>query len=299
MKLWKLSVMILLLSFCLAAVVFADEVTPAAGAEKETHKVETEKGPVLQHAEEPPVAGSMTLGIFNKYVFRGYELSRHSVVIQPSVSVSYKGFSVTFWGNVDSNAHDTHSYFPSAFDKEGEKWFNETDLTLSYTKAFDKFSLTGGYIYYNTKYAEETEEFFLGGTLNVISKPTLTVYQDVSSYPGTYLNLSFSHSIPVYKDVTLDLGATAGYMIGQGHYWKTFERSTGAYTGSKYKALHDGMAKAGFTIPITKALSFQPVAQYWFPLSGDAKRKIGSASYNPNGYLGTAFVGGANFVYSF
>jgi hypothetical protein len=292
MKLFRILICAVFLLGCIA-------VTGLFAQDAKLPEVKGAEARMPEKTPEEKVTGSVTLGVFNKYIFRGYELSRHSVVIQPSVTVSYKGFSVTYWGNVDSKAHDTHSYFPTAFDKEGEKWFNETDLTLSYTKTFDKFSLTGGYIYYNTKYAEETEEFFFGGTLNVISKPTLTVYRDVSSYPGTYLNLSFSHSVPVYKDVTLDLGASAGYMIGQGHYWKTFERSTGDYTGSKYNALHDGMVKAGFTIPITKALSFQPVAQYWFPLSGDAKKKIGSASYNPNGYLGTVFVGGANFVYSF
>jgi hypothetical protein len=105
-----------------------------------------------EKAPEEKVTGNVTLGVFNKYVFRGYELSRNSFVVQPAVTASYKGFSVTYWGNVDSSAHDTQSYLPSASDKDGRKWFNETDLTLSYTRAIDKLSLTGGYIYYNPKY---------------------------------------------------------------------------------------------------------------------------------------------------
>jgi hypothetical protein len=268
---------------------------------------EEAKPPEVQVAEaktpektpEEKVTGSITFGVFNKYIFRGYELSRRSFVVQPAINASFKGFSATYWGNVDSRAHDTQSYFPSASDKEGRKWFNETDLTLSYTHAFDKLSLAGGCIYYNTKYTNETEELFVSATYDILTKPTLVINQDITEYTGTYMNLSFSHSVPVYKDVTLDLGASAAYFIGKNRYWRTYEAATGAYTGSKYKGLHDGMVKAGFTIPITKAISFQPVAQYWFPLSGDAKRKIGAVSFNPNGYLGTVFVGGANLTYSF
>jgi hypothetical protein len=37
---------------------------------------------------EDKVTGSALVGIFNRYIFRGYELSSHSVVIQPALSVS-------------------------------------------------------------------------------------------------------------------------------------------------------------------------------------------------------------------
>lgn len=282
---------VFLLCPIIATGLFAEEVKPPEA------KVAEAKVP--EKAPEEKATGSVAFGVFNKYVFRGYELSRDSVVVQPAVTVSYKGFSVTYWGNIDSDAHDTHSYFPSGHDKDGEKWFNESDLTLSYSRSFDKLSLTGGYIYYGTKYTEETEELFISAMYDILTKPTLAIYQDITSYPGTYINLSFSHSVPLYRDITLDLGASAGYFIGKGKYWRTYERSTGDYTGSKYDGFHDGMVKAGFTIPLTKSISFQPFGQYWFPLSGDAKRKVGNVSYNPNGYLGTVFVGGANFTFSF
>jgi hypothetical protein len=103
----------------------------------------------------------------------------------------------------------------------------------------------------------------------------------------------------VYKEVTLDLGASAGYMWGDSNYWRTYERATDSYTGSEYSAFHDGMVKVGLTIPVTKNVTFVPLAQYWFPLSGKASRKIGTSSYNPNGYLGTNFVGGASINFNF
>lgn len=234
----------------------------------------------------PAVTGTATLGVLNKYIFRGYELSKDSVVIQPGISVSYGGFSASYWGNIDSKEHETQNFVP---DRAGHKSFNETDLTLSYTYALGKVSLTGGYIYYDTDYAPETQELFGAIAYDMIGKPTLSIYRDIDAYPGTYLNLSLAHSIKVAKDMTLDLGASAGYMWGDGKYWKTLT------SGTKYKALHDGMLKAGFTIPLTQKVSLVPVVQYWFPLSNKASKR----NYNPNGRLESNVVGGASINFTF
>ncbi len=247
-------------------------------------------------AEEDKVTGSVGLGVYSRYIFRGYELSSGSVVIQPSVTVSYKGFSLNYWGNIDTNERATQSFVP---DRPGRKSFNESDLTLSYTYTIDKLSLTGGYIYYGTKYADETEEIFLSASYDIISKPTLTIYRDISTYPGTYVNLSFSHSFEVYKDITLDLAASFGYFKGDDNYWRTYESSTGDYTGKKYSGLHDGKLQAGLTIPIMKHLTVQPVVQYWFPLSSKAKRIVDGNPYNPNGHLDDTWVAGINITFSF
>jgi hypothetical protein len=254
--------------------------------------------------EEPKVTGSGSVGIYNQYIFRGYEIGRSGLVAQPSLTASYKGFSAALWGNIDTNQRSTKSADFSAESKAFKKGWNETDLTLSYTHAFDKLSLTGGYIYYGTKYADETEELFATIAYDIISKPSLSIYRDITNYKGTYINLSFAHSIPIVKEMTLDLGASFGYFIGESDYWKTYERSTAGYTGSKYKGFHDGMVKAGFTIPVTKAFSIQPVVQYWFPLSGNAGKEYRSAadiydSYNPNGPVKNSFVYGVGFTYSF
>jgi hypothetical protein len=251
--------------------------------------------------EEPKVTGAGSVGVYNQYIFRGYEIGRSGLVVEPSLTASYKGFSATLWGNVDTNQRSTKT---AAFSQEFKKGWNETDLTLSYTHAFDKLSLTGGYIYYGTKYADETEELFATIAYDIISKPSLSIYRDITNYKGTYINLSFAHSLPVYKAMTLDLGASFGYFIGESDYWKTYERSSADYTGSKYKGFHDGMVKAGFTIPVTKAFSIQPVVQYWFPLSGDAKKEYANGadikdSYNPNGPVKNSFIYGVGVTYSF
>lgn len=278
-----------LMFFSLESSIYAEEL-------KDPHAVETQKEVILQHTEEPPVSGSVSIGVFNRYVFRGYELSADSFVIQPSVSVSYKYFSASLWGNIDSNENATQSFVP---DRADQKSFNETDLTLSYTYAIDKLSLTGGYIYYGTKYAAETEELFFTASYDTLLKPALSVYRDINEYPGTYVNFALSHSVLLYNEITLDLGASAGYFSGSEDYWNTYESSTGGYTGKKYSAFHDGMVKAGFTVPIAKNVVIQPAVQYWFPLSGKAEKEIDGVSYNHNGKLDDTFVVGVNMAMSF
>ncbi len=271
--------------------------TPAAAA--------AAPAPAAAPAEDK-VTGSVALGGLNRYIFRGYELSSHSAVLEPSVTVSYKGFSLNVWGNIDSSEHQTQSFPTKALDRIGKTTFDETDLTLSYTYNIDKLALTGGFIYYGTQYADETQELFVSGSYDMIAHPTLAVYRDIDRYPGTYINLSLSQSIPVYKlangDVTLDLGAGFGYEAGSSNYWNTYVANKGN-TGSKYSAFHDGNVKAGFTIPVTKLFSVQPIVQYWFPLSGDASKTVRDSSginqFNPNGHLDQTFVYGLNAILTF
>lgn len=293
-------VLIMLLMFS-ASSLYAEEPKKVDG--KTVHEVPTEKGVTLAHTVQPatsPVSGSASIGVFNKYIFRGYEINSHSVVVQPAATVSYKGFSAALWSNIDSNVNGTQSVTNTNYlSNQGKKDLNETDLTLSYTHVIDKLSLTGGYIYYGTDYTAETEEVFVTLTYDTLLKPTLSVYRDINEYGGTYFNLSIAHSFPVYKEITLDLGASAGYFAGSDDYWKTYESSTRAYTGKKYSGLHDGMLKAGFTIPIAKNVSVQPLVQYWFPLSSDAKKSVSGNSYNPNGKLDETLVTGVNLTLSF
>jgi len=263
---------------------------PGAPASPE-QKAEAAKPPA-----EEPVTGTASVSFLNQYMFRGYQLGKDSLIIQPSLTASYKGFTASFWGNIDSHEKATQNFNP---DDPGHQSFNETDLTLSYTYTLGKFSLTGGYIYYGLRYANETQEFFGSISHDSFLKPTLSIYRDISAYPGWYLNLSIGHSFKIYQEVTLDLGASAGYEIGTGNFWDTYQPGTGTYTGSKYSALHDGMVKAGLTIPVSKKVVIQPMLAYWFPLSNDAEKRTAGNSYNPNGYLKCLWQGGVTVAYNF
>jgi hypothetical protein len=243
-------------------------------------------------APAPDVTGSVSFSGLNKYVFRGAELSAKSIVLQPSITVNYKGFSLNAWGNIDTDQHATQVFAPGKDGSgEGQKSFNETDLTLSYTYAINKLSLTGGYIYYGTEYAQQTQELYASVSYDMIAHPTLSVYRDIDAYPGWYVNLSFSQSFPVVKiptgDVTVDLGASFGYYNISGNGMST------------YSALHDGMLKAGLTIPVAKNVVVQPIMQYWYPLSGKAHHSDPNTDNNPAAHIDNTFVYGIGVTLSF
>ena len=242
------------------------------------------------------VTGSASLGAFNRYVFRGYRLGRDSLVLEPSLAVSYRGFSATFWGNIDTRETATACFVP---DRPGRKSFDEVDLTLSYARSVGKIGLTAGFIYYGTKFTAETQELYVGASLDIPGRPTLTVFRDIDSYPGTYFLLSLAHSVPLKKKVTLDLGASAAYFSGSADYWRTYLPSAGSYTGEKYRALHDGMIKAGVTYSLGKSLGLQGGAQFTFPLSAAAARTVDGHSYNINGYLAPVLVVGTTLTFGF
>jgi hypothetical protein len=247
-------------------------------------------------AQEAPVTGSATLGLFNRYIFRGYELGAENGVIQPSLAVTTRGFTLSFWGNIDVEEEATPSFEP---DRPGHGSFNEADISLSYTRTVGRFEATAGWIYYGTRYATETQEVWLGVSYDTIGKPTLTVYRDVGSYPGTYINLSLSHSLAFGKSVSLDLGASAGYFAGSDDCWRTYDPNEGAYTGERYHDFHDGMLKAGLTIALAEGWSIQPMVQYFFPLSSTARRVSDGNSINPDGRLADTVVYGTTIVMSF
>lgn len=254
-------------------------------------------------APTPDVTGSVTFTGLNRYIFRGAELSTKSVVLEPSATINYKGFSLNVWGNLDTDQHATQGFTPGKSTDangralgEGQKSWNETDLTLSYTYNIDKLALTGGYIYYGTDYTQQTQELYVSATYDMIAHPTLAIYRDIDAHPGFYVNLSFSQSLPVYKlstgDVTVDLGA------GFGYYDVTD-------SGEKYSGLHDGNGKVGLTIPVAKNLVVQPVMQYWFPLSSTSHHDHNVmfngnlVNTNPAGHIDSTFVYGVGVTLNF
>ncbi len=279
MKLSKIVTAALIALILMVAGAYAEDQAPATPAAPAA---------AAAPAPAPDVTGSISLLGANRYIFRGAELSSHSAVLQPSVTINYKGFSANIWGNLDTDQTPTQGFAPS---NPGQKSYNETDLTLSYTYNINKLALTGGYIYYGTQYTQQTQELFVSATYDMFAHPTIAVYRDIDAHPGTYVNLSFSQSFPVYKlangDVTVDLSAGFGYYNVDD-------------SGEKYSALHDGNGKAGLTIPVYKNVVVQPFVQQWFPLSGTAHHDAHLENHaNPAGHIDNTFVYGLGMTLNF
>jgi len=242
-------------------------------------------------AGEGPSA-SADIGMFSKYVWRGFELSKDSLVIQPSVTAEYKGFSVNLWGNLDTDNEVT---------KESE--FNETDMTVAYDTSIGDFDIGVGYIYYALEGANDPEEIYGSICAAAIPlAPTLTIYRDISEFIGWYLNLGISHSVEFKNGMTLDMGGSVGYYYSNDDAFVEVDKIGGAYVSSthKYRDFHDAQISVSLTIPIDKYFSLTPMIAYSFPLSGNADDLI--TCYNEGlGYSDNSdyFFGGITLSIAF
>ncbi len=218
-------------------------------------------------AEEEKPSADFSVAVLSDYIWRGQELSRDSVVIQPSMTISYMGFSTNIWGN-----QDTDPYTSSGQD-DPAKW-NETDFTLSYSKDFDLVSVEGGYIYYGLDGADDSQEFFLSLGMDTLLSPGLTIYKDCDTYPHWYLLFGISHSFGITEAVSLELSASASYLKSEDADDYPEINDSGATTGDKFNGFHDGIISASLPIPVAKYITVTPSLSYTFPLSSDASDEM-------------------------
>ncbi len=217
--------------------------------------------------DESPVSASADVSILSQYVWRGYALSDDSIVVQPSATVTYGGFGFNLWGNLDMDelgSDDTS--------------FNETDMTLSYDMSFDIVSVGVGYIYYGLE-GEDSQEFYVSLGLDTILAPSLTVYRDVDTFPGWYINLGVGHSISFTDDIALDLAASIGYVDTDG-----------------YNEFHDGCISASISIPVDDYITITPMMSYTFALTSDSETAIMAGSWDAEE---DHFFGGVAFSLAF
>ena len=254
-------------------------------------------------AEEEKPAGDLTVSALSQYIWRGYEMSRNSVVLQPSMTMGYKGFSANLWGNLDTSPY-------SPVDRSYTGTWNETDFTLSYSKTVGLFNLGGGYIYYslaslNKDAADrnDSQELFASIGLNALFSPTLTVYKEIDHYRNWYFQLGVSHLFELSKTISMKLAATAGYLLSADA--DTYPKFDGNAlpTTEKFSNFHDGSVSASLPVKVTDHITVTPVLSYIFPLTGDAKDEMKGL-----GMKGTAapadrdssfLVGGVSVGFSF
>ena len=217
--------------------------------------------------EEKPEA-SADIGVFSKYVWRGYEFSDESAVIQPSITVTYKSFSFNLWGNLDTDED---------LDTRHESNFNETDMTLSYAKSFGLIGLDVGYIYYALDGIDDSKEIYLSMGLDTLLAPTLTVYREIAHMPSWYFSFGISHSIDITDGITLDMAGSVGYYYSDDDDFTEFDSNLNP-TNEKYENFHDGLISVGLTIPLDKYFTLSPMIAYSFPLTDDSDDHISGSS---------------------
>lgn len=230
--------------------------------------------PAEEAKTEDKVTGEIAISVLSAYISRGQEFSRHSLVMQPSVTLNYKGFSFNYWGNLDTKPYSTADIHHDA-----KYW--ETDLGFYYAKKIGILQITPGYIYYalGAPYAGapaplDTQELFLTLTLDTMLTPTMTLYKDIAHYHQWYLFLNISHTFALSKIIGLKLSAQASYLKSEDA--ETFPRfdSNAMATTDRYNNFHDGTISLCLPIAAYKTLTITPTVSYTFPLCDDARYEM-------------------------
>ena len=258
---------------------------PAAAAQSDVKPTVPAPAPSPAPAEEEKPTGELSVSGLTAYIWRGYENTRNSVVVQPSLTVGYKGFSANIWGNLDTQPYSQTNVTNSS------TW-TETDYTLSYTKTIGIVNAGVGYIYYGLGAANagaakplDSQEVYVTVGLNTLLSPTLTAYKEVDHYHQYYFLLGVSHTVELNKTVSLKLGASASYRLSDyaDATQYNINASSGGYpkfndsyqaTNDKFSNFHDGVVTVSLPINLVKYITVAPTVSYSFPLSGDANNEI-------------------------
>lgn len=174
------------------------------------------------------VEGGAYVGFYDKYLWRGFDLSGSVGVIQGGMDLSHKGFTLSYWTNIQANDDKAEGY------KSGEA--TETDITLDYTFSLnDTVSLSVGNIFYNLDGLDDTNEAYVGLTLNTVLEPTLKVYYDwdEAKEDGLFFTASIGHGFDLAEGLSLSLGGLlsynqeSDYAVGDYSDWHNYELSVG------------------------------------------------------------------------
>ncbi len=224
--------------------------------------------PLPAVAEEETPSADLSVAVLSDYIWRGQELSRDSIVIQPSMTMGYKGFSANVWGNLDT---DPYSASP---DVDAPSNWNETDLTLSYGKEFGSLSAALGYIYYGLDAVDDSQEYYLNLGMDTFLSPNFTVYREFDSYTHWYFLLGISHAFQISDGISLDLSGNISYLKSEDEDDYPEINEQGTATGDKFSNFHDGTISARLPIAAAKYVTITPSLSYVFPLSDDASDEM-------------------------
>jgi hypothetical protein len=247
-------------------------------------------------AEEHPTV-DFSVSPLTRYVWRGQEMTKDSIVIQPSMTVGYKGFTANLWGNLD-----TAPYAPAGT-SYSSAW-TETDLTLAYNKTIGPVTAGLGYIYYGLAPAHtgapdppDSQEVFATLTLNKLLSPTLTVYREIDRYHQWYFLLGISHAIEFNKTVSLKLAASASYLLSDDAAMYPKYNKQAIATKDKYSNFHDGVITASLPVAVAKYITVTPTVSYVFPLCDDAKYEMQARSQKVSWGGATPSDGDSSYLY--
>jgi len=200
------------------------------------------------------VEGSAYVGVFDKYLWRGFDLSGSLPVAQGGVDLTAGHFTLSYWSNAQLSSDAGEEL------ESGE--VNETDITLDYSVDLsDQVSLSVGNLYYTLDGAEDTNEAYLTVGLNTLLSPSVSVYWDwdKAQEDGLFYVIAVGHEVVLGDELSVSLSASAGY--NQENY----------SVDETYSEWHNAEFGVSADYALTEQLSLTPSFVYSTPLSDEAE----------------------------
>jgi hypothetical protein len=258
----------------------------AATVTLEAAPAEAPAAPQAAASDPPTVTGGVNVDLASHYVWRGFALT-DGFAFQPSVFVSTQGLTVTSWSSWSSTD-------AGCFDPDDCPAIREHDLTVDYTRAVGKASVSVGYINYlfppyRTEAAKAadavgaTNEIYAGVTFAAPWNPFVKAYFDID---GDDLDVS--------KGTYLQFGVSQGYPIADGKATVTPMASVG-YNFSQWIAdneWNDANLGVKVAIPVTSKFTITPAGYLSIGLN-DTVKLVGYGDGD------TKFYGVVGFSYAF
>jgi len=207
------------------------------------------------------VEGDAYVGYYDKYLWRGFDLSGGTPVVQGGVDLSAKGFTLSYWTNIQTKDDVVLGSEVNAGDA------TETDIILDYSfDVNDLLSVSVGNIWYALDGLEDTKELYLSLGLGTILEPSVTVYYDYDQCDenGLFYTASVGHSLELNDKLSLSLGALVSY------------NDESDYAVGDYSDWHNYELSAGVDYAVTDQLSISPSFLFSSPISDEAKDAIDS-----------------------
>jgi opacity protein-like surface antigen len=210
---------------------------------------------------EVVVSGDAYAGMYNKYIFRGLDLSGNQWVSQFGADLSYKGFTLSYWSNLMTHAGGGYD--------AGE--ISETDVTVNYNfTPIELLTFNVGNTFYSLEGLSDTDELYVKTTVNTLLSPTLSIYWDCKEAKSTGLFYTFSvgHTFELMKNLGLNLGALVSY--NQSNF-------SAQFNGIDYNNWDDYELSVGLDYTLTDNVKFSAGYTYSNALTSQA-RELGGVS---------------------
>jgi uncharacterized protein (TIGR02001 family) len=203
------------------------------------------------------VEGDVYVGLWDKYLWRGFDLSDGRPTIQGGIDLSTHGWTLSTWHNWQLTSSPNWD--------SGE--LNETDVILTYAfDVGDMVSMSVGDIWYMVD-GEDANELFVTATLNTLLSPNLKISWDwdAAEEDGLFYSFDISHTFDLgqwLQDTSLNLGALVSYN-------QHADGTVGDYAG-----WHNYELSVSFDYALTDQLTISPIGMFSSGISSAAKDAI-------------------------